>query len=242
MNKNQNNNKLKNQNESSYIDILPINNLDTKINNDNIIGQNTILNSMGLQKLTIKEQIKLLIKKMNNICANLVKNELIKASNSKNSEKEYKIILNRYLRQYGTPFRLKKRDLCLDRYYDSNKVIDHYGVFLDNKGLIFHFLPNGVIFGEKEYNKEICSYDWTTIPISEKQIGENHFQLHIINKTKFKNKIIEKEKYISKNVLFTLLNEDDIKYFCERWNNSFEYCLTTNSSISFASTLIYYLS
>lgn len=117
----------------------------------------------------------------------------------------------RYMRQYGTPFKIKKRKINLSKYNlvgDGTFDTNHYGIHFDNKGTLFHFLPNGINFGPDEYNKEICSYDWISI---------------------------------NNKPFFTLMSVDEIKQFCKKWDKKIKYKFESLDSELFVEVLAYWL-
>ncbi len=79
-------------------------------------------------------------------------------------EKEQNIYL-RYTRQFGSVFRIKKRKLDLKKNYNLDKIIDHYGIFFDNNEVMFHLLPDGVRYGNKEYNREVTN-EWELVDLN----------------------------------------------------------------------------
>lgn len=98
-----------------------------------------------------------------------------------------------------------------EKYREQYKVIDHFGIFFDKSGEIFHFLPNGVQHGESEYNRELCSYDWENIDLNDGK------------------------------PFFTLMSIEEIRYFCTKWNQKYKFKLEGTNSEFFAEVLTYWL-
>ena len=142
------------------------------------------------------------------------------------------LIYLRYIRQYGTPFTIKTRKLNIMKKFNldeiiennpfasidginkvknNNGIIDHYGIHFDNKGELFHFYPDGVHFGQAEYNKELCSDEWKVININDKK------------------------------PFFTLMTIDEIVSFCNKWNNTIVYEFNGHDSKFFSYVLAYWL-
>ena len=122
-------------------------------------------------------------------------------------------IYMRYTRQFGIPFTIKARKIDLEKYDPlcKNTIVDHYAVHFDNKGEIFHFCPDGVHHGGKEYNKELCSDEWKIIDINDSK------------------------------PFFTLMSIDEIESFCNKWDAKIKHHLDGYNSNVFASVLAFWL-
>jgi hypothetical protein len=114
-------------------------------------------NIKGIYYYSFKDKINMLFNRMPNDLIIKVKSEIIDNSNDKD---KCNTIIDRYYRQYGIPFKIKKRQLNLSRYNLGDNTIIHYALFFDKSGYIYHYLPDGIKYGEREYNKQISSYDW----------------------------------------------------------------------------------
>jgi hypothetical protein len=142
------------------------------------------------------------------------------------------MVYMRYVRQNGTAFTIKYRSLNLekkynlhemiesdprlinddhDEMYDKYRIIIHYGIHFDSKGTIYHFCPDGVRYGQAEYDKELCSDEWKPCDVN-------------------------KEK-----AFFTLMTIDEINIFCKKWNELIKYQLNDYNGKLFACVLAYWL-
>lgn len=179
---------------------------------DELFSENdlvSILEELGVKKMSKFEKLKRLKSNMTLAQFSNMKREVEQATDE---DKKMDIIF-RNVRQHGTPFKVKKRLLNLGKYSRlDGREIDHYGIFFEKSGILYHYLPTGVRYGEKEYNREICSYyEW-------KPVLEN------LNKA-----------------YFTLMEHWEIEDFVNRWENKFEYDALLNSSQIFVAVLSYWL-
>lgn len=158
--------------------------------------------------------------KIKKLSINLIKSRICKKFDVNQQDKIMKQLndefyLNRYTRQYGKPFRIKKRKLDIRRYYKIKKqydkehyYYDHHCLFFDNQGLVYHFTPLGIKQGKEEYNKEISSYDFE---------GDN------------------------KKPFYTFVSEEEIDNFIKKFSKYYKYRLGLNNSELFVNLLAYYL-
>lgn len=173
-----------------------------------------IFYEMGIKKLSLNEKLLRLRKTIPRSQFNNLKNEMITVSRL-DVEKSFKMIndiMYRYLRQFGKPFVIKERMFDSKKYGKDGGLIKHHGVFFDKDCVIYHFTPEGVKYGNNEYNKEIISYyEW-------KVIKENRDK-----------------------AFFTLLTHKEIEKFVKRWDELYMYTYGKQAPKVFAYVLEYYL-
>jgi hypothetical protein len=118
-----------------------------------------ILEYLNLKKITQDEKLDRLEKKMSEDQFLQLMEEIYDINTHKYIGGSSTQVMERYMRQFARPFKLKTRKLDTKKHgiRSSRKTIKHYGVFF-NDGHLYHWLPKSVKYGENEYNKEVASY------------------------------------------------------------------------------------
>ena len=161
--------------------------MDNIFSNDNIEKYKVMLKHIGIPPITNDIKLALMEEKLGELTFKLYEKQSKESSNPNT-------IYLRYARQYGKPFRIKKRILSLGKKYgySSTTTVNHYAIHFNRCGTIYHFLPDGIHQGKDEYNKEIVN-DWENISLND-------------------------------NVpYFTFLDHQDIINFCKKWSSKIEY-------------------
>ena len=179
-----------------------------------------ILEELQIKKISIVDKLDRLKKRMTDSQFDGMKKDFESVSNIETEDKNElkKQVLERYMRQFALPFRIKRRTFDLTKYYDlkldglEKEKIQHLGIFFDKDGTIYHFIPEGVTYGKKEYDREItCYYEWQT------------------------------RKGNAKKAFFTLVTHQEIEEFVKKWNEIYEYDPNLRSSEMFVLVLTYWL-